>query len=241
MDQRFRGANASQKQGYKDLIVGWLKTRLRFHGDPIKARRDRQEADDIEATLHENARDDIGRSAFETVMPESWKRKIGDLERHAEEQRAESARRQRAEHEARPRADVVLTFAGDVVGQIQTPLPALVTRPESAGEALTVELSPLEPIAAGGRSFRGIQFAIPAYAGPGAYDLATHYESTGGDWDPFWFQLGLESDEEPFYWVPDYGPASAVVELDEQTIRLRLPMQDAGSTRIDVDATVVLP
>ena len=154
VDQRFRAANVSQKQGYKDLVVGWLRTQLRFHADPIKARRDSQEADVIEATLQEKAQEDARRAVFETVMPASWKRKIGDLERHAEEQRAEPGRRQRAEHEARPRADVVMTFSGDLAGQIQTPLPALVTRPESAGDALTVELSPLDPIAVGGRSFR---------------------------------------------------------------------------------------
>jgi hypothetical protein len=233
--------DSGQGESLTGLAKRWLKTQFRFHGDPIKSRRDRQEANELETRMHDKVQEDVGRAVFDAVMPESWKQKISDLERHAEERKAEEARRRRAEHEARPRAESRLSFSGDLTGQIETALPTVVTRPETADEALTVELSPLDPIPAGTRSFRGVQFAIPGYSGPGTYDLSALYARNGDDWDPFWFQLWLESDDEPFYWVPDYGPASIVVDTDGRTLRLRMPMQDAGGTHLDVEGVVVLP
>jgi hypothetical protein len=51
----------------------------------------------------------------------------------------------------------------------------------------------------------------------------------------------LDSGDEPFYWVPDYGRAVITVEPDERTIRVRMPMENAGSERVEITATVVLP
>jgi hypothetical protein len=230
-----------QRETLAGLAKRWLKTQLRFHGDPIKGRHDRDEAEAIETEMRDRVGEDVGNAVFNTVLPEGWKRKLGDLERYAEDQRLEAARRERAEHEARPRADVDLTFSGDLTGRVRASLPALVSHPESDGEPLTVDLSLLEPIPVGARSFRGLQFAIPAYAGPGSYDLTALYRRLDADWDPFWFQLWLESDDEPFYWIPDYGPASVALDSDARTVRLRIPWQDAGSTRLVSDATIILP
>jgi hypothetical protein len=215
----------SKDEGRQETLAGlakrWLKTQ--FRGT-------REEADAIEHRMEERVREDVGRAVVNAVMPETWKQKISDLQRRQEEEKAESARRRRAEHEARPRAQVRMT------------IPVTVRRPVEPGEALTVELEPLAPIAVGDRSLVAFHFAVPAYGGPGAYDLSATAERDGMEsWDPVWFQLALETWDEPFYWVPEYGPASVTVQDDERTIRVRIPMQDASSVHVDVDTTVSLP
>lgn len=236
---------ANDDQGQDDSLTGlakrWLKSQLRFHGDPIKARRDRQEADALEDQMHDKVQEDAGRAVFNAVLPERWKQKLGDLERHQEEQRLRAEANKQAEHEARPRADVQLSVVGDVTGAFQGQIPTVVDRPSQPGEAMTVDLSPLEPVAVGDRSWRGFVFAVPHYTGAGTYDLTDLARIWEADWDPFWFQLWFESDDEPFYWVADYGAATIVVEPGERTLRVQMPMEDAGSHRIQVDATVVLP
>jgi hypothetical protein len=100
----------------------------------------------------------------------------------------------------------------------------------------------LDPISVAGPPFTGFQFAIPAYAGPGAYDLAAIAARDGADdWDPFWFQLWLGSTDEPFYWTQDYGPASVTVAPDEHTLTLRMSMQNAAGTNIALESTITLP
>lgn len=231
-----------QPESLMSLAKRWLKTQTRFHGDPHRAVHDRREADELESRMEEKVEQDVGRAVLNTVMPASWKQKLSEIERQSEERKAEAVRQRRAEHEARPRAELHARFAGDVLGAIQEPTPVVVYRPEATGDALTVELEPLDPIPVGGRYFLGLQFAVPAYAGPGAYDLSAMAAQNGAEeWDPLWFQLWLDTLDEPFYWVSEYGPATVTVEPGERTIRVRMAMEDAGSTKVNLDATIVLP
>ena len=235
----------SRQRGEEESIVGlakrWLKLQFRFHGDPHRAVGERREAERIENRLEHKVKEDIGTAVVSALMPPSWKRKLGELEHASEERRAEADRRRRAEHEARPRAAVRLAFGGDVVGPLEAEIPIAVGWPDEAGDTLTVELEPLEPIAVGGRAFRGLTFAVPGYRGPGRYDLSTLAAADFDNWDPFWFQLWLESEDEALFWSPDYGQAAIEVDADEQALRLTMPMEDAGGTRVELDASVALP
>ncbi|HET8523283.1 MAG TPA: hypothetical protein VFL82_08620 [Thermomicrobiales bacterium] len=224
------------------LAKRWLKTQLRFHGDPHRGVRDRQEAQQLEQEMREKVSDDVSRTVFNAVMPTSWKQKLEDIERRTEEGKAERARQARAELEGRERAAVRLVMSGDVSGSFEGALPVTVERPEEAGESLTVELEPLDPIVLGGRSFLSFNFAIPAYHGPGHYDLSAIAQGDkGDDIDYSLFTLALDQDDEPFYWTPDYGPGTIDVGADGRTLRVKVAMEDAGSARISVDAAVELP
>ena len=64
---------------------------------------------------------------------------------------------------------------------------------------------------------------------------------TADDWDPFWFQLLLDSTDDPFYWSSDYGPGTVTVSDGERKLEIRMSMQNAASMSIFVDARVVLP
>lgn len=224
------------------LAKRWLKNQFQFHGDPRRSHRERRESEAIEEEIKDRVEEDLGRAMFNTLAPAGLKEKIAGIERHKQEQARRDAERRRAEFEARPRASVQLQLAGDVSGQLAEQMPMVLYRPETAGEALTVELSPLDPAVIGGHPFQTLTFAIPGYAGAGQYDLSAIAHASGmDDWDPLWFQLVLDLEEEPFYWVPDYGRGLITVEPDERAIRVNLPMEDAGSRRVLVNAAVTLP
>jgi hypothetical protein len=235
----------NSKQAEKSLgglAKRWLKTQLRFHGDPQRGVRDREEGRALEQQMREKASDDVSRTVFNAVMPASWKQKLEDIERHTEEGNVERARQARAELEGRERAAVRLVISGDVSGSFEGALPVTVDRPEETGQALSVELEPLDPIVLGGRSFLYFNFAIPDYHGPGRYDLSTIAQGDKGDEiDYSQFTLALDQDDEPFYWTADYGPGTIEVGADARALRVKLAMEDAGSARIMVDAAVELP
>ncbi|MEA2524722.1 MAG: hypothetical protein QOF73_1949, partial [Thermomicrobiales bacterium] len=71
--------DSGQGESLTGLAKRWLKAQFRFHGDPIKSRRDRQEANELETRMHDKVQEDVGRAVFDAVMPESWKQKISDL------------------------------------------------------------------------------------------------------------------------------------------------------------------
>jgi hypothetical protein len=231
-----------EQQSLGGLAKRWLKTQLRFHGDPQRGVRDREEAHQLEQQMREKVSDDVSRTVFDAVMPASWKQKLEDIERRTEEGKAERARQARADLEGRERAAVRMVISGDVSGSFEGALPVSVDRPEEAGQALTVELEPLDPIVLGGRSFLYFNFAIPDYHGPGLYDLSAMAQGDRGDEiDYSLFTLALDQDDEPFYWTPDYGPGTIDVGADARTLRVKLAMEDPGSARVTVDAAVELP
>jgi hypothetical protein len=224
------------------LAKRWLKNQLQVHGDPRRAYRERQESEAIEEEIKDRAQEDLGRAVFNALAPAGLKEKLAGMERHKQEQAHRDVERRRAEHEARPRANVELHLTGDVTGFLTERMPVVLNHPEEAGAALALELSPLNDAGVGGRPFQALMFAIPGYAGAGQYDLSAIAHANGtDDWDPFWFQLILDSEDEPFYWVPDYGRGLVTVEPDERTIKVNLPMENAGSERVQISATVTLP
>lgn len=235
-------SGGDNKETFGGLAKRWLKNQLATHGDPQRSYRERQESDAIEERVKDKAQEDVGRALFDTLAPAGLKEKIAGLERANAEGARQREERRQAEHEAKPRAEVQLSLTGHITGQLSEAMPAVLNRPQEAGEALALELSPLDTVEIGGRPFQAFSFAIPGYGGAGQYDLSAIAQSDDmADWDPYWFQLVLDSGVEPFYWVPDFGRAVITVEPDERTIRVRMPMENAGSERVDVTATVVLP
>lgn len=224
------------------LAKRWLRNQLQVHGDPRRAHRERQESEAIEAEIQDRAKEDLGRAVFNALAPAGLKEKLAGMERYKEEQASREIERRRAEHEARPRADAQIHLTGDVTGFLAERMPVTLNHPEEAGLALALEIAPLHDAAIGGRPFQSFSFAIPGYAGAGRYDLSAIAEADGtDDWDPYWFQLVLDSADEPFYWVPDYGRGLIVVEADERTITVSLSMENPGSERVQISATVTLP
>ncbi len=230
-------------ESFGGLAKRWLKAQLSINGDPIRSNRANQESREIEYRIEEKAREDATAAVAGALLPPSWKRKMSEWEAQAEERKVQEAARRRAEHEAMPRAMTRLTLSGDVAGGFEQPIPAGVRMPDGEETALIVELTPLEPIVVGGSAFIGLQFAVPDYRGAGTYDLLA---MSAGDrwideWDPLWFQMWVDSEDESFFWSPDFGAASITVSDDQRTLRIQMPMQDAGSRYVVVDATIDLP
>lgn len=236
------GSNGGQET-LGGLAKRWLKAQLSINGDPITSNRANQESREIEYRMEEKAREDATAAAVGALIPPSWKRRMAQWEAQTEERKVQQAEQRRAEHEAMPRAMTSLTFTGDISGSFQQPIPIRVQVPEGDGTAMVVELMPLEPIAVGGSAFIGLQFAVPDYRGAGEYDLLS---LSAGDrwieeWDPLWFQMWVDSEDESFFWSPDYGQASISISADHQTIHLRMPMRDASGRAVAVDVRIDLP
>jgi hypothetical protein len=222
------------------LAKRWLRTQLKFHGDPIKSRREQEEAEAIEQRIHEKAHDDAANAVVTALMPDSWKRKIASLERANEEGRVLREQQRLAEHEARPRVPMTLTLRGDVTGTLDTEVPVRVDMPSAPGDAMTIDLEPLEPLPIGGHTFLGLLFAIPEFNGAGTYDLTAIEERQRLDsWDPLWFQLTIDTTDDGLFWSPDYGHAS--VTVTDTAIRLQMPMSNANGLDVSVDVTVSIP
>ncbi len=233
-----------QRQQHDESIGGlarrWLKTQLRFNGDPIKSRRLQQESDAIEQRMHAKAHDDVASAVVTALMPDSWKRKIASLEQANEEGRLQREERRRTEHEGRPRVPCVLTLAGHVSGTIEAEIPIRIGMPSEPGDAMTIDLEPLEPLAIGGHSFLGLLFAVPAYDGEGTYDLNALEERLRLDsWDPLWFQLTIDTTDDGLYWSPDYG--RGVVSVSDTTILVQMPMSNGNGIDVSVDLRVAFP
>ena len=239
-DSRETTTMSQQEDSIGGLAKRWLKTQLRFHGDPIKARRDQQEADAIEQRMHDKAHDDAANAVVTALVPESWKRKIASLERANEEGRVAREQQRLAEHEARPRVPVTITLSGTVSGTVETELPLLIHPPAQPDDALTLDIEPLEPVEVGDHTFLGLQFAVPEYDGPGKYDLVEIEERTRLDsWDPLWFRLTLDTTDDGLYRSPEYGAGS--ITVTDSSLHFRAPMSNANGIDVMLDAYVAIP
>lgn len=237
------GKGNGNQETFGGLAKRWLKSQLSINGDPMTSNRSHQESRQIENRMEEKAREDATAAAVGALIPPSWKRKMSEWETQEEERNIQLAERRRAEHEAMPRAMTRLSLTGGVTGGFEQRVPANVLYPKGEDTALVVELTPLEPVATGGSAFIGLQFAVPDYRGAGEYDLValSADDRWVNDWDPFWFQMWIDTTDESFFWSPECGPASITVSDNERTRRVHIPMQDASSRHVVVDAAVELP
>jgi hypothetical protein len=235
-------ANGESQETMTGLAKRWLKTQLTLHGDPVRSRREQQEAAEIEQRMRDKQREDATRSAVEALIPPSWKHKLSDWEQQAEDRREQQAAEARAEHAARPRAELVLELTGDIDGSLTAAVPVVVREPQGEERALIVEPEPFDQVVVSSHQFLGLQFAVPEYRGSGTYDLSAmagdHWIDT---WDPLWFQFWLDNLDESFFWSPDYGQATTAVDDTARTISISMPMRDAAGRAIRLDARLRLP
>jgi hypothetical protein len=129
-----------------------------------------------------------------------------------------------------------------VTGAATIDLPVTLQLPGEEDHALVVTLLPVDPVEINGHAFIGIQFAIPHYTGTGEIDLT----SLAGDnwtesWDPLWFQLWLDNDDESFFWSPGYGRAVASIDASAEVLAIEMEMYDAASRHITVALSADLP
>jgi hypothetical protein len=120
-----------------------------------------------------------------------------------------------------------LHISGSLTGALPAPLPVQV---EVEDDVLLLAVEPADaarPAVAGSVAFRRLDLAIPGYAGPGTYDLrAAHTD----DWDPLWFALVLDVEDEPFWWVPDTG--ACTVACDPDGLGLEIAFADAAGRSV---------
>jgi hypothetical protein len=205
---------------FSGLAKRWLKTQLSVHGDPIKAARDRREAEAIEYEARERAEYEVGRTLVNTLMPTSWRERIETLEAQSELAKQQRAEQLRAEHLARPRAQTTLQFSGDINGHLVAEVPVDVSWPDE-GSWVVISLETLEPLAFGPHLFRGMRIAVPVQDAEigSPVNLALAVERLAGDWDPLDAQVWLDSEESSFYWTqeeasPQFWPSPGMTSLE---------------------------
>jgi hypothetical protein len=225
------------------LAKRWLKTQLKFHGDPIKAAQDRREAEAIEYEARERAEYEAGRTLVNALMPSSWREKLQSLERQNELGRQQRAEQDRASILARPHARVDLRFSGDVSGNLTAEIPVEVSWPDDDGSWVRIVLETVEPVAFGAHLFRGMQLAIPvADARTGTpVHLGVAAERYVADWDPLDAQIWLDSDASSFYWSsdaasPQFWPRAGLSSFD-----LIFPARDEMGQNVRVEGSISLP
>ena len=226
-----------QDESLGGLAKRWLKTQFRWSGgDPMQGRRDREEADRIERQMRNRVKQQRDDAIVDTLLP-GFRQRQAEAER---QRKAESERRAREALERTPRGRVQLTLAGAIEGTIDAEMAVTVTRPEEPGEALAVYAQPLAPVEVGGHPFVDLTFSVPRFAGPGPYDLSILAANLGDGFDASQFQLVMDEGSY-FYWIPDYGPGRADVDVDGRTIRFELVMEDEASRRVQLGGMLTLP
>jgi len=119
-------------------------------------------------------------------------------------------------------------------------LTRLLHPPVESGDALALELVPLEPRGIGSRSFLAMHFAVPEFSGAGEYDLNALEERLQlTNWDPLWFQFSLDTFDDALFWTSEYGEGT--VTVTDTSIRVQLPMSNGNGTDILVNARIDVP
>lgn len=241
--------------GWKDIAkVGrdWAdakKTEL-LTTDNRTREQARGAAEDAERASHQEA----VTSLLEGVLPEKWAQRITDSRpenverRHAAKDAQEAAeRRERLEQAAT--TPVSLELSGDDRGTLALELPVSVEhRPadeyDDAGTAddgpppfawLLVRVEAPEPVPFGTTTLSELSLAVPAYTGPGRYDLVDLMRrGEAGEiqwWEAFDLYLSRAGEADDTTWYPDLSGSAgpAWVEVGDGSLVFDLPMQSAIS------------
>ena len=203
----------------------------------------RQQQDHVERKAQEEA----STSFFEAVLPEQWAQKVTDnrpenvAARRAEAQgRADAERRVRLAGQSTGQVTLVVT--GGEQGQLDADLPVTVEE-RPGGEPyddgpppldwLMVRVESADAVRLGTTTLTELSLAVPAYAGPGRYDLVDLMRRGEAGEIEWWEVLdiylvrGPESDDST--WYPDLSEGPAWVEVRESSLAFDLPMQSALS------------
>jgi hypothetical protein len=225
------------------LAKRWLKTQLKFHGDPIKAVQDRREAEAIEYEARERAEYEAGRTLVNALMPSSWRERLQSFEAQSELARQQRAEQEHAEHLARPRAQVAFRFTGDVSGELEVDVPVEVSWPGENGSWAVISLETIEPLVFGSHLFRGMRIALPAVdARSGSpVHLGVAVERYEQDWDPLDAQIWLDSEESSFYWVSDDASPQFWPSPGLTSVEFVFPARDETGRRVRVEGRITFP
>ncbi|WP_435769589.1 hypothetical protein [Nocardioides sp. SYSU DS0651] len=203
----------------------------------------RYQQDEVERAAQQEA----GTSLLEAVLPEPWAQKVTDM-------RPENVAARRAEADARADAERRVRLAGQATGRVQlrvtggehgeleAELPVSVEE-QPGGEAyddgpppldwLTVRVEAPDAVRFGTTTLTELSLAIPAYAGPGSYDLVDLMRRGEAGEIEWWEVLdiylvrGAESDDST--WYPELAEGPAWVEVSESAVTFELAMQSALS------------
>jgi hypothetical protein len=240
--------------GWKDIAkVGrdWAdakKTEL-LTTDNRTREQARGAAEDAERASHQEA----VTSLLEGVLPEKWAQRITDSRpenverRHAAKDAQEAVERgERLEQAAT--TPVSLELSGDDRGTLALELPVSVEhRPadeyDDAGTDdgpppfawLLVRVEAPEPVPFGTTTLSELSLAVPAYTGPGRYDLVDLMRrGEAGEiswWEAFDLYLSRAGEADDTTWYPDLSGSAgpAWVEVGDGSMVFDLPMQSAIS------------
>jgi hypothetical protein len=195
--------------------------------------------------IHRSSQQEAVTSLLEEVLPEKWAQRVTDARpenvaarRSAEEAQADLDRRERLADAAAGSVD--LTISGGEQGTLVADLPVEVeVRPggEADGDGpapmawLLVRVESPDPVRFGSTALGELSLAVPAYAGPGRYDLVELMRQGEAGEIEWWEVLdlflvpGREADDTT--WYPDLGAGEAWIEVHPSAIAFDLPMQSA--------------
>ena len=201
----------------------------------------RYQQDEIER----ESQQEIAATVLEKVLPPEWARRVNDARPEnvaareaAQEAQAKQERLDRLSGAAAGAVD--LTISGGEQGSLVADLAVSVEvrrGGEPWGDApppmdwLLVRVETPAPVAFGSTTFAELSLAIPAFTGPGRYDLVDLMRRGEAGEIEWWEVLdtylapGPEVDDTT--WYPDLSAGVAWIEVVEDAVHLHLPMQSA--------------
>jgi len=208
--------------------------------------------------VEEDAKQEAVTSLLENVLPPSLAEKVTAARpenvaaRRAErEQREAAARRERLAGMVAggATAELTLTISGGEQGTTTVTLPCErheehpeAERPEEGYDEgppplswLRVSLEAPDPVPVGSTTLSGLTIGVPAFAGPGRYDLVDLWERSErgeiGWWEALDVFLSPHQEADDACWFVDVaGGSPAVVDVAADGLRFDLPMASAIST-----------
>lgn len=214
--------------------------------------RTREQARGAAEDAERASRQEAVTSLLEGVLPEKWSRRVTDarpdnVERRRAAEDAQAAAERRARLEQAASTPVRLELSGDDHGTLTQDLPvSLEERPAdeyddshdgpSALAWLLVRVEAPTPVPFGTTTLSELSLAVPAYSGPGRYDLVELIRrGEAGEiewWEPFDLFLSRAEEADDTTWYPDLSGAAgaAWIEVGEGSLAFDLPMQSAVST-----------
>jgi hypothetical protein len=116
-------------------------------------------------------------------------------------------------------AELSITVSGGEQGTLVVTLPCARTA-EDGGWALRLEAP--DPVPLGSTALAALSLAVPAYDGPGRYDLG------GADWEPFELHLAPVSEVDDRTWFADLrADPPPVIEIAPDSVSFDLPLASA--------------
>ncbi|HWJ81211.1 MAG TPA: hypothetical protein VNS55_03150 [Nocardioides sp.] len=213
--------------------------------------RQREAARARQDEINRSSQEEAVTSFLEGVLPEKWAQRVTDARpenvaaRRAEQDaRADQERRTRLAGAATEAVDLALS--GDEHGALTADLAVSVEVRRGGdgyeGEAddgpppmdwLLVRVETPDPVPFGTTTLGELSLAVPAFAGPGRYDLVDLMRrGEAGEiewWEVFDLYLAPGPEADDTTWYPDLGAGASWIEVTEDAVRFELTMQSAVS------------